>query len=224
MSIGLVMVSNHLLLCHPLLLLPSIFSSIRSFPVSRLFASGDQRVPTANLVILVTCKIVCSYKSKRHLFLERKAMTNLDSVLKSRDITLLTKVCIVIAMVFPVVMHRCENWTIKKTECQRICAFELWCLRRLQSPLDNREIKPVNPKGNQPWIFTERTDAEVEVPRLWPPDMKSRLIGKDSNAGKDWRQEDKGMTEDEVVGWHHWLNGHESEQTQIVKDREAWQL
>ena len=128
--------------------LPGGLTVLQAF-VLKMETDGDQRVPTANLVILVTCKIVCSYKSKRHLFLERKAMTNLDSVLKSRDITLLTKVCIVIAMVFPVVMHRCENWTIKKTECQRICAFELWCRRRLQSPLDNREIKPVNPKGNQ---------------------------------------------------------------------------
>ena len=91
----------------------------------------------------------------------------------------------------------------------------------LESPVDSKEIKPVNPKGNQSWIFTGRTDAEAEAPILWPPDVKSWLIRKDLDAGKDWRQ--KGMTEDEVIGWHHWLNGHESEQALVIlKDREAW--
>ena len=92
----------------------------------------------------------CSHEIKRCLFIGRKDMTNLDSTLKSRDITLLTKVHIVKAMVFSVVMYGCESWTIKKAECQRIDAFELWCWRRLESPLDGKEIKPVNPKGNQP--------------------------------------------------------------------------
>ena len=110
-----------------------------------------------------------------------------------------------------------EGW-VPKNWCFQIVLLE----KILESPLDCTEIKPVNPKGNQPWIFTGRTDAEAEAPVLWPPDAKSQLNGKDPDAGKDWRQEDKGMTEDEVVGWHHWLNGHESEQTQIVKDREAW--
>ena len=110
--------------------LPGGLTVLQAF-VLKMETEGDQRVLTANLVIFVTCKIVCIYKSKRHLFLERKAMTTLDSVLKSRDSTLLTKVCIVKAVVFPIVMYRCENWTIKKTECQRICAFELWCWRRL---------------------------------------------------------------------------------------------
>ena len=81
-----------------------------------------------------------------------------------------------------------------------------------ESPLDCKEIKPVNTKGNQPWIFIGRTDAETQALILWPPDVKSWLTGKDPDAGKDWRQE-KGMTEDEMVGWHHWLNGHEFEQT-----------
>ena len=138
-----------------------------------------------------------------------KTMTNLDSILKSRDFTLPTKVHIVKAMVFPVVMNGCESWTIKKAECQRIDAFELWCWRRLESPLDCKEIQPVHPKGNQSWIFTGRTDAEAETPILWPPDVKNWLIGKDPDAGKDWRQEEKGMTEDEMVGWHHRLDGHE---------------
>ena len=92
-------------------------------------------------------------------------------------------------------------------------AFELWCWRRLESPLDCKKIKPVNSKGNQSWIFIGRTDAEAEAPILWSPDGKSRLIGKDPDAGKDWGQKVKGVTEDEMAGWHHWLNGHEFEQT-----------
>ena len=143
----------------------------------------------------------CNHKIKRCLLLERKAMTNLDSILKSRDITLLTKVCIVQAMVFPVVMYRCEGWTIKKAECQKIDAFKLWTL---ESFLDGKEIKPVNPKGNQPWILIGRTDAEAEAPILWPLDMKSWDTGKDLDAGKDW----EGATGDEMFGWHHRLNGH----------------
>ena len=91
-------------------------------------------------------------------------MTNLDSMLKSRDITLPTKVHLVKAMVFPVVMYRCESWTMKKGECQGIDAFELWCWRRLESPLDCKEIQPVHPKGDQSWVFTGRTDDEAETP------------------------------------------------------------
>ena len=155
---------------------------------------------------------------KRHLLLGRKSMTNLDSVLKSRDITLLTQVHIVNSMVFPVVMYGCESCIIKKPERQRIDAFELWCWRRLlrvpwtarrsnQSIL--KEIKLLHPKGNQPWIFIGRTVAEAEAPILWPPDAKSWLIGKDPDASRDWGQEEKGTTEDEMVGWHHWLDGHE---------------
>ena len=85
--------------------------------------------------------------------------------------------------------------------------------KTLESPLDNTEIKPVNPKGNQPWIFTGRTDAEAEAPILWPPDLRSQLIGEDPDAGKESVQEEKGATEDEMVGWHHWLNEHEFKQT-----------
>ena len=134
-------------------------------------------------------------------------------MLKSRDITLPTKVLIVKAVVFPVVTCGCVNWAIKNSECWRTDAFELWCWRTLESPLDCKEIQPVNPKGSQSWIFVERTDAEGEAPVLWPPDAKNWLIGKDPDAGKDWRQEEKGMTEDEMVGWHHRLDGHEFEQT-----------
>ena len=114
-------------------------------------------------------------------------------------------------MVFLVVMYGCESLTIKKAEHQRIEAFELWCWRRLLwVPLDCKEIQPVCPKGSQPWIFIERTDAEAETPILWPTEAKNWLIWKDLDAGKDWRQE-KGTTEDKMVGWHHWLNGHEFE-------------
>ena len=141
----------------------------------------------------------CSHEIKRHLLLWRKAMTNLDNILKSRDITLSTKVLLVKAIpssqVFPVVMYGCESWTIKKAEHQRIDAFELWCWRRLSS-LNRKEIKQVNPKGNQSWIFFGRTDAEAEAPILWPPDAESWLVWKYPDVGKDWRQEEKGMTKD----------------------------
>ena len=218
-------------------------------------------------------------------------MTNLDSILKSRDITLPTKVCLVKAMVFPVVTYGCESWTTKKAECQRIDAFELWCCRRLlrvpwtarrcnqsvlkkispeysleglmlklklqyfdnkvkasqsydfsssrvwmwelnykeswvtknwcfwtvvlektlESLLDCKEIQPDHSEGDQPWDFFVRTNVEVETPILWPPDAKNSFIWKDPDAGKDWRQEEKGTTEDEMVGWHHWRDGHEFE-------------
>ena len=154
----------------------------------------------------------CYHKIKRRLLLGRKPMTNLDSILKSRDITLLTKVHLAKAVVFPVVIYGCESWALKKTEHWRTDAFKLWCLRSLfESPSDCKEIKPVDPKGNQPWILIGRTDAAVPI--LWPTDVKSQLIGKDPDAGKDWGQEQKQATEYEMIGWHHWLSGNESEQT-----------
>ena len=114
-------------------------------------------------------------------------------------------------------MYRCQSWTVKKAERWRTDAFELWCWRRLsRSPWDCKEIEPIHPKGNQPWIFVGRTDAEAPI--LRPPDAMSKLVGKDPDAGKDWRQEEKGTTEDEMVGWHRWLNGHEFEQTLGVGD------
>ena len=150
----------------------------------------------------ITANGDCSHEIKRRLLLERKIMTNLDSILKSRDITLSTKVCPVKAMVFLVVMYGCESWTIKKVEHQRIDALNCGVGE------DSCEIKPVHPKGNQSWVFIDRTDVDTETPILWPPDAKSWLIWKDPDVGKDWRQE-KGMPEDEMVRWHHWLNGHE---------------
>ena len=135
-----------------------------------------------------------SHEIKRHLLLGRIAYTNLDNVLKSREAILPIKVCVVKAMIFPVVMYGCENWSINKDECQRIN----WCFqsgvleKTLESPLDSKDIKPVNPKGHQTWIFIGSTDAEAEALILQLPDVKSWLIGKDPDAGKDWRQKKGG--------------------------------
>ena len=136
-----------------------------------------------------------------------------------------SKVHLVKAMVFPVVMYRCESWTIKKAEHRRIDAFELWCWRRLvfESPLDCKEIQPVHPKGNQSRIFIGRTDAEAKTPIVWSPDAKNWLLTKDPDAGKDWKQEEKGMTENEKVQWHYQLDGHEFEQAPGVGDVQ-WSL
>ena len=150
-------------------------------------------------------------KFKKWLLLGRKAMTNLDSILRNRDITLPTKIHLVKAVVYPVVVYGCESWTIKKAERWRIDAFELVLEQTLESPLDCKEIQPVYSKGNQSWILIGRTDAEAEASILWPCDAKNWLTRKDPDAGKDWWREEKGMTEDEVVGWHHWLNGREFE-------------
>ena len=127
-------------------------------------------------------------------------------------------------MVFPVVMYGCESWTLKKTECWRIDAFELWCWRRLlRVPWTCREIQSIHPKGDQSWMFIGRTDVEAETPVLWPPDAKNWLIWKDPDAWIDWGQEEKWTTEDEMVGWHHRLNGHGFGWTLGVgDDREAW--
>ena len=160
----------------------------------------------------------CSHEIKRRLLLGRKVMTNLDSLLKSRDIILPTKVRLVKAMVFTVVMYGCESWTIKKAEHWRIDAFELWCWRRLLriSWTEWRSNQSIL-KEISPWIFIGRTDAEAEIPILCPPYAKNWFTGEDPGAGKDWRQEENG-TEDEMVGWHHRLDGHEFEQALGVGD------
>ena len=117
-------------------------------------------------------QMVTAAMKLKDLLLGRKVMTNLDSIFKSRDITLPTKVRLVKAMVFPVVMYGCESWTVKKAE-HRIVAFELWCWRRLASPLDCKEIQPVHSKGDQSWVFFGRTDGKAETPILWPPHARS---------------------------------------------------
>ena len=190
-----------------------------SGPIASWQIDGETMETATDFIFLgskITTDGDCSHEVKRCLLLGRKATTNLDSILKSRDITLPTKVHLVKAMVFPVVMYGCESWAIKKAECWRIDAFELVLEKTLDRPLDSKEIKPVNPKGNQFWIFIGRTDAETPI--IWPPDAKSWLIGKDSDAGKDWGQEETGVTEDEMAGWNHRLNGHESEQALGVGD------
>ena len=142
-------------------------------------------------------------KDLEDLLLGRKAMTNLDSILKSRDITLPTKVHLVKVMVFPVVMYGCESWTIKKTEHWRIDALVLWCWRRLlRVPWTAGRSSQSILKEISPEYSLEGLMLKLKF-QLWPPDAKNWLIGKDSYAGKDWRQEEKRMTEDEMVGWHH---------------------
>ena len=142
----------------------------------------------------------CGHKIKRHLLLGRKVMKNLDRMLKSRDFTLPTKVWIVKAVAFPVVMYGCECWTIKKAECRRIDTFKLWCWRRLlRVPWTVRRLNQSTLKKNQSWIFTGRTDAGVEAPILWPPDGKSWLIRVNLDAGKDRRQKEKKAAENDVT-------------------------
>ena len=119
-------------------------------------------------------------------------------------------------------MYECESWTLKKDEYWKINAFEQWCWRRLlRVPWTARRFsQSILKETSQSWIFTERTDAEAETPILWPPDAKNWLIEKDPDAGKDWRQEEKGTTEEETVGWHHWFNGHEFEEALVVADEQ----
>ena len=147
-----------------------------SGPITLWQIDGEAVETVADFIFLgskITANGDCIHEIKRHLLLGRKVMTNLDNILKNRDITLPTKVCLVKAMVFPVVMYGCESWTVKKAERQRIDAFELWCWRRLLSPLDCKEIQPVHPKGDQSWVFIGRTDAKAETPILCPLDAKS---------------------------------------------------
>ena len=140
-------------------------------------------------------------------------MTNLDSILKNREITLSTKVRLVKAMVFPVVTYRYDSWIREGWKPKNWCFQTVVLEETLESPLISEEIQPVHAKGHQSWVFIRWTDAEAETPILWPPDANSWLIGKDPDAGKDWGKRRKGK---ERMGWldkHHWLNGHEFEQT-----------
>ena len=148
-------------------------------------------------------------------------MTHLDSIFKSRDITLPTNVCLVKAMVFPVVMYGCESWTIKKAECQRINAFEVWCWRRLlRVPWTARRSNQSILKEISPGCSLEGMTIKLKR-QYFGHLMWSWLIGKDSDAGREWEQEEKGMTEDEMAGWHHRHNGHEFEWTPGAGDRQG---
>ena len=152
----------------------------------------------------------CSHEIKRRLLLGGKVMTNLDSILKSRHYFANKGLCsqsygFSSSHVWMWELYYKESWALKNW-----CFWTVVLEKTLESPLDCKEIQPVHPKGNQSSMFIGRTDAEVETPILWPPDAKSCLIGKDPDAGKDWRQE-KVTTEDKKVGWHHQLDGHEFE-------------
>ena len=142
----------------------------------------------------------CSHEIKRRLLLGRKVMINLDSIFKIRDITLPTKAHLVKAMIFPVLMYGWESWTKESWVPKNWCFWTLVLEKNLENPLDCKEVQPVHPKGDQSWIFIGRTDAKGETPIIWLPDAKNWLTEKDPDAGKDWRQEEKGMTEDEMVG------------------------
>ena len=168
----------------------------------------------------VTADGDCSHEIKRLLLLGRKVMTNLDSIFKSRDMTLPTNVHLVKAMVFPVVMYGHESWTIKKAECRRIDAFELWWWRRLLRVPGLQEIQTVHPKGNQSWIFIGRTDAKAETLILWPLDRMNWLIGKDPAAGTGLEAGREGNDR----GWDSWMASlnHLSKLQELVMDRVAW--
>ena len=178
------------------------------------FMGNGETVETVSDFIFWGSKITahddCSHETKRRLLLGKKLMTNLDSILKSRDITWPTKIC----QGYGFSSGHVWIWEL---DCEESWALKNWCFwtimleKNLESPLECKEIQPVHPKEDQSWVFIGRTDAEAETPILWPPHVKSWLIGKDPDAGRDWGQEEKGTTKDEMAGWHHWLNGHEFE-------------
>ena len=187
-----------------------------SGPITSWQIEGETVEAVTDFIFLgskITADGDCSHETKRSLLLGRKFMTNLDSVLKSRDITLPTKIRLVKAMVFPMVMYGCESWIIRKAEHQKIDAFELWCWRRfLRVPWTARRsnlsiLKEINPEYSLEGLMLK---LKLQSP-WWPHHAKNWLIRKDPDAGKDWRQE-KGTTKDKMVGWYHRLNGHEFEQ------------
>ena len=196
-----------------------VFGTIISWQID------GETVETVSDFIFLGSKITahgdCSHEIKRCLLLGRKVMTNLDSIWKSRDMP--TEICLVKSMVFPLVVYGCESWTIKKAECQRLDAFELWCWRRLlRVPWTARKSNQSILKEFSPGCSLEGLMLKLKL-QYFGHLLQSWLIGKDPDAGRDWGQEEKGMTEDEMAGWHHWLNGHEFEKTpEMVMDREVW--
>ena len=195
-----------------------------SGPIISWEIDGEAMETVTDFILLgskITADGDCSHEIKRCLLLGRKAMTNPDSrdIKKQRHYfankgPYSQSYDFSSSHIWMWELNHKEGWVLK-----------IWCFwsmvleKTLESPLDSKEIKPVNPKGNQSWIFTGRIDAEAEALTLWPHDGKNQLTGRDPNAGKDWGQEVKGATENEIFGWHHWLNGHEFEQT--LGDSEA---
>ena len=151
----------------------------------------------------------CSHEIKRSLLLGRKVMINLDSILKQRHYFVNKDLS---SQGYGFSIGRVSMWELgckKNWVPKNRCFWTVVLEKTLESPLDCKEIQPVHSKGDQSWVLIGRTDAEAETPILWPPDAKTWLVWKDPDVGKDWGQEEKGTTEDEMVGWHHWLNGHE---------------
>ena len=192
-----------------------------SGPITSWQIDGEAMETVTDFIFLgskITADGDCSHEIKRRFLLGRKVMTNLDSIFKSRhhftDKGLYSQSCgFSSSHVWMWELDREESWALKNW-----CFWTVVLEKTLESSLDCREIQPVHRKGNQSWIFIGRTNAEAKAPITWPPGVKNWLLGKDPDAGKDWRREERGMTEDEMVGWHHWLDGHEFEQALGVSD------
>ena len=199
-----------------------------SSPITSWQIDGETVSDFTFLGSKITADGECSCEIKRRLLLGRKTMTNLGSTLKSCLFNVKKRHYLAnkgpsgqsysfsSSHVWMWELDYKESWAAKNR-----CFWIVMLKKTLESPLDSKEIKLVNTNGNQSWIFIGRTDAETETPILWSPDTKNWFTEKDPDAGKDWRQEEKGMTEDEMVGWHHRLNGHESEQALGVGDRQG---
>ena len=182
-----------------------------SSPITSWEIDGETVETVSDFIFLgskITADDDCSHEIKRCLLLERKVMTNLDSILKSRHHFVKKGLSsqgygFSSGHIWIWKLDYNESWAQKNS-----CFWTVVLEKTLENPLDYKEIQPIHPKGDQSWVFIARTDVEAETPILWPPDAKSWLIWKDPDTGEDWRQEEKGMTEDEMVGWHHQLNGH----------------
>ena len=193
-----------------------------SGPITLWQTEGETMEIVTDFIILgskITADGECSHEIKRHLLLGRKAMSNLDSILKSRDITLLTRFCLIKAMVFPLVMCGCESLTIKKAKSWRTDAFELWCWRRLlRVPWRARRFNQSILKEISPDYSSEGLILQLKLQYFGHLMLRTDSLEKSLMLGKDWRWEERRTTEDEMVGWHHRLDGHESEQAPGVGD------